>query len=221
MLIYSLFNQNIPLRDKNKLLGRVLGKFASTKSRAADFVSTIKFDSRGKVDKLNIYCKTLVLCNSNVAIKKKVYNLLYDVNIYKLVCERLKKESCNMLNLTAKNRQDLRLINIFECSLLYPNLVGLDTGEIISEAIAQMREKNYKFVNLSEFFSLSPQGDSGDERKLGLREINIALTKDILVIKAIVTILEAIYVPTFRAHKFRPSFNRESALNDIKLNLVY
>ena len=45
------------------------------------------------------------------------------------------------------------------------------------------------------------------------------LTKDIIVIKTIVIILETIYEPSFSSRQFRSSLNHVNALKDVKLKL--
>lgn len=230
MLIYPLFSQII---NGNKLLGRVLGKYVSTNTKAAGNVSIIKFNGQSKVDKLYEYCKKQQLHRTNVIINRKVYNLLYDKNIYILAYEMLKKEFHTMLILTAKDIQNFKQ-NIIGCLLLYPSRIGgLHSNllpspppgggqdEIISEIITQIKAENYKLIEIKylarKVFTAQP---SSVTRKC-TTSLEATIIKDILVIKAIVIILEAIYAPSFSSlsRQFRPSFNLESALKDVKVRL--
>jgi len=184
----------------NKLFGRVLGKYVSTKTKAADYVSIIKFTGQSKVDKLYKYCKEQQqLLKTTVIIKRKVYNLLYDKNTYKLSYEMLNKKSQNSVILTVRDMQDLKL-DMSGCLLLNPNF-----EKFISEIINQIKGEDYKFTLLTYSNETSA--------------MITTLTKDIIVIKAIEIILEAIYEPSFSFRQFRSSFDHKSALKDVKLKL--
>jgi hypothetical protein len=217
MLIYPLFIIRI---NCNRSFGRVLGKYVSTKTRAADNVSIIKFNGQSKVDKLYDYCKKQQYNRINVTIKRKVYNLLYDINIYNLAYEMLKAESNSMVILTAKDTGDLKL-NMFGCSLLYPNLTrvtNLPIVEIFSEIIIQIRAGSYKFTDLRKYLSLKVLPRATEIRSSAFFEATI---KDTIVLKVIVIILEAIYRPSFNSlpRQYRSSFYHESALKDVKEKL--
>ena len=218
-LISSLF---IKIVNRNKLFGRVLGKYLSTKAKAADSVSVIKFNSLSKIDKFNEHCKKQLYNKTYPVIKRKIYNLLYDENLFKLVCERLKKESYSMVNFSAllrSNATNKKKNFIFEYSLLYPNLLKLNTEEIILEVISQIKGKNYKFVNLRDIIDDKREILCAASQQRYKREIDKAFFKDILVIKAIVIILESIYGPSFNSRKFRSSSDHKFALKEVKFKL--
>jgi len=203
----------------NRSYGRVLGKCVSTKTQAADtYVGGIEFNGRSKVDKLYHYCKKQQNNGTNYTVRIKVYNLLYDKNIYNLAYKLLKLESNNTVILTAKNRKEL---NIFGCSLLYPNLTGITrfgAVENYSNIITQIRAESYKFTDLGIYLSIKMLSKDTEKYSTALKE---ATLKDTLVLKVIAIILEAIYRPSFDSlpRQVRPSFNHESALKDARLKL--
>jgi hypothetical protein len=210
MFIYPLSFQRI---NGNKNIGRVLGKYVSTKTKAAGNASIIKFNGQSKVDKLYEYCKKIQQQQSNrtnVIIKRKVYNLLYDKIIYKLAYEMLINKSYNMVIITVKDTQYLNL-NIFGCLILHPNLLGFNFETIISEIIIQIKTEHYKFTDLRK--NLARKGE------ISTTFFVATLTKDIIVIKVIVIILETIYEPSFSSRKYGSSFNHKSALKDVKMRL--
>lgn len=228
---YPIFLQRI---NGNKNIGRVLGKYVSTKTKAAGNASIMKFNGQSKVDKLYEYCKKIQQQQqsnrTNVIIKRKVYNLLYEQIIYKLAYEMLINKSYNMVILTVKDKQYLNL-NIFGCLILHPNLLGFNFETIISEIIIQIKTEHYKFTDLRKNLApplppciSSPEGEIYSRGGRGKGEISTTffvatLTKDIIVIKAIVIILETIYEPSFSSRKYRSSFNHKSALKDVKMRL--
>ena len=241
-----LFIKNV---NGNKLFGRVLGKCASILTNAADVVSTIRFYSTSKVDKLNEYCKKKHLNSgvgvgyvqqntATVIIKKKIYNLLYDKNIYKLAYEMLNKESHNMILLTMEDLIGKRSQIKFEYLIIQPNWLKVHHDKfnyqraslswalekIIAEIITQIKSKSYKFLKTIDLKKLAvplaaSQIGENNNYYTFISALDETFIKDIIVIKAIVIILEAIYEPSFNSRKYRSSFNHKSALRDVKIKL--
>ena len=238
------FIQNV---KGNKLFGRVPGnQCAYSLTNAAGVVSTIKFDSTSKLYKLNEYCKKKHLNSrlgyvhqktSTVIIKKKVYNLLYDKNIYKLSYEMLNKESHNMLLLTM---EDLigKTSPMLEYLVIQPNWLkvyddkfnsqptsiswGLE--KIITEIITQIKSQSYKFlqtIDLKKLAAPLAAGQIGENNNSHtfISPLHETFIKDIILLKAIVNILEAIYEPSFNSMKYRSNFNHKSTLRDVKIKL--
>ena len=212
------------IRDGRKLFGRVLGKYASTYAKVAAFDSIIKFYSQSKVDKLNVQDKKnqiLRLTNVVASHKNRIYTQLYNKNLYLLANEKLKDKSCKVI-ITGKDILPLK--DLFGCSLLYPSKIFLEGREIklsdIFGMISNLKEGNYQFTDLSL--------KGGPKEFTILNDISVA--KDILLIKAIVILLEAIYAPSFNSlsRDFRswplssfPSVNtREFALRELKFRLI-
>lgn len=77
--------------------------------------------------------------------------MLYDKNIYLLAYEMLLNNSLNnKVILTGKDLVNNLNLNIFECSLLYPNLIGIDKvtiDKLIGEIITQLKAGTYSFSN--------------------------------------------------------------------------
>ena len=231
----------------NKLFGRVLGKCASSLTNAADVVSTIRFYSTSKLDKLNEYCKKKHLNSgvgyvqqntATVIIKKKIYNLLYDKNIYKLAYEMLNKESHNMILLTMEDLIGKTSQIKFDYLIIQPNWLKVHHDKfnyqraslswalekIIAEIITQIKSKSYKFLKTIDLKKLavplaaSQIGENNNSYTF-ISALDETFIKDIIVIKAIVLILEAIYQPSFNSRKYRSSFNHKSTLRDVKIKL--
>lgn len=114
--------------------------------------------------------------------------MLYDKNIYLLAYKMLLNNSLNNNNiiLTGKDLVNNLKLNIFECSLIYPNLIGIDKeiiDKLISEIITQIKANTYSFSNM-EFLIVHNLTNNG-----------INLVKDFLVIQALAIILEAAMLP--------------------------
>ena len=176
------------------MFGRVLGKYASTYTRVAAFDSTIKFNSQSRVDKLSAYNKKQMLRLTNVAFKNKIYTKLYDKNLYLLANDMLYNRPCKVV---ITGMEIFLLKDIFECSLLHPNIFGREIKlSDILDIIIRIKEGNYKFTDLSL---------KGGPKKFTILN-NFSVAKDILLIKAIVILLEAFYEPLFKSlpQSFRP-----------------
>lgn len=214
--IYPLSFQRI---NGNKNIGRVLGKYVSTKTKAAGNASIIKFNGQCKVDKVYEYCKKIQQQSdrTNPIIKRKVYNLLYDKIIYKLAYEMLTNKSYSMVSITIKDMQYLNVLNIFGSFILQPNFSGFNLETTIPEIITLIKREHYKFTAAGGLFTKNLAAAGPCKGEISTTFSVVTLTKDILVIKVIVIILEAIYEPSFSSRQYRSSFNHESALKDVKI----
>lgn len=205
--MYSTFRCN-----ENKLLGRILGKYASTYTKVAAFDSTIKFNNRSKVDKLSVYNKKQMLRLTNLAFKSKIYTKLYDKNLYLLAYDMLSNRPCKVV---ITGTELLLLKDIFECSLLHLNILGREIRlSDILDIITKIEQGNYEFTDLSL---------KGGPKKFSILN-NFSVAKDILLIKAIVILLEAFYESLFNSlpQGFRPILSansHEHALRELKLKL--
>lgn len=193
-----------------KIFGRVIGRYASTIVKTADSISIFKYNSLIKVNKLYRYCKEIQLFNKNIIINRKIYNLLYSENIYQLAYEMLKNESHNMILLTKKEIFILSQSKI-EYFILQPNMFSLSKIAIL-EIIAQLKTESYKFLDLSK------EVDVKNSTTTSIFNSE-AYFRDIILIRAIVIILEAIYKSSLDFRLFCPSFSHESALKNVKSKL--
>lgn len=220
ILFFPLGKRLVFSRDGYKLFGRILGKYASTYTKVAAFDSIIEFNSQSRVDKLSAQDKKQQrLQLANVAYKKRIYTQLYDKNLYILAYEMLNNKSCKVI---VTGKELLTIKEILGCSfLLYPNILGKEIKlSDILEIIGNIKEGNYKFTDLSI---------KGGPKELGILK-DFSVTKDILLIKAIVILLESIYASDFNSIPldFRPkafsSFTsantREFALRELKFRLI-
>jgi len=193
-----------------KIFGRIIGRYASTIVKTADSVSIFKYNSLIKVNKLYIYCKEIQLFNKNIIINRKIYNLLYSENIYQLAYEMLKNESHNMILLTKKEIFILSQSKI-GYFILQPNMFSLSKIALL-EIIAQLKTESYKFLDLSK------EVDVKNSTTTSIFNSE-AYFRDIILIRAIVIILEAIYKSSLDSRLFCPSFSHESALKNVKSKL--
>jgi len=206
LLIYPLFYCSVLRRvshrqviKRDKFFGRAPGKYVSTYTKVAGNASIIKFNSQSKVDKLNAYCKNKNKSQTNFILNRKIYNMLYDQNLYLLAREMLLDNKSGKLILTGKDIFLLKDKEVFGCTLLgLPNLQvrGIQTRDIL-DIIIKMKEGNYNFTNLSLKKECKPVATPP---LTGARLNDFSVIKDILVIKAIVRILEAIYEPSFNSN---------------------
>jgi len=122
----------------------------------------------------------------------------------------LNNESYSVINLTVK---DMLYLNIFSLLLLPPSnyVRGLNFEKIIQAIITQIKAESYKFTDLNKKLVCF--------KKNSTTSLVETLTKDIIVIKTIVIILETIYEPSFSSRQFRSSLNHVNALKDVKLKL--
>lgn len=206
LLIYPLFYCSVLRRvshlqviKRDKFFGRAPGKYVSTYTKVAGNASVIKFNSQSKVDKLNAYCKNKNKSQTNFILNRKIYNMLYDQNLYLLAREMLLDNKSGKLILTGKDIFLLKDKEVFGCTLLgLPNLQvrGIQTRDIL-DIIIKMKEGNYNFTNLSLKKECKPVATPP---LTDARLNDFSVIKDILVIKAIIIILEAIYEPSFNSN---------------------
>jgi hypothetical protein len=97
--------------------------------------------------------------------------MLYDPNLYIFAYKLLNHKSGKVI---VTNKEISSIAGTFECSILYPNNLNVD----IMEVIRLIKKGNYKFTNLK-----------GGAIKFNINNIS----KDILLIKAIVILLETTY----------------------------
>lgn len=122
----------------------------------------------------------------------KIYTLLYDNNTYMLANEMLNNRFASLSNsvpsvhkiiFTYEDMLGLKA-STFGCLLIDPRPIGSELlHKFILDIITQIKTNNYQFISL-----------------IGVNPINLnydnAIAKDILVVKAIVLVLESIYLPS-------------------------
>ena len=216
-----------------KIFGRVIGRYASTVVKTADSVSVFKYNSLSKIDKLFIYCKNLNLFNNNFSgapLNWKIYNLLYSKNIYMQAYEMLKNEALRSASpymiYLANNEIVLQSKSKINYLLLHPNLFKLSQGcgviAIILEIIYSLKTGSYKFI---AFNNPNSEGATKCMSGMNMQAQNSTsifnskvYLRDIILIRAIVIILEAIYKSSLYSRLFKPSFSHKSALESIQFN---
>ena len=122
---------------------------------------------------------------------------------------------------TVIKKDDVELTRSFERFVLDPgtldhetdNLVDGYSNEIINKLISDLKTRSFKFSPVKRVYI--PKGNSG---KLAHRAHGPVQTREKIVHKGMLLILESIYDPTFSpaSHGFRPGRSCHTALRDIR-----
>lgn len=173
-------------------MGRIPGIGVRNFSSAAGGSSTVSTDGLRKIRKINELCTT----NREFIVTDKLYNILYDKDMYYLAYNKLKSKPGNMT--PGINPTTLDGISI----------------EVIENIIKSLKDGTFKFLPGRRVYIPKANGDR--------RPLTIAPPRDKLVQECIRMILEAIYEPSFSeySHGFRPNKSCHTALRSLKQKFV-
>lgn len=168
--------------------GRVPGIGIRKFSSVAGGSSTVSTDGLRKLRKINELCTT----DKGFIVTDKLYNILYDKEMYYAAYHKLRSKPGNMtpgINPTT--------------------LDGLSI-EVIEDIIKSLKDGTFKFLPGRRVYISKASG--------GEPPLTIAPPRDKLVQESIRMILEAIYEPSFSdySHGFRPKRSCHSALRTIR-----
>lgn len=173
------------------VLGRAPAKGFCHYSSSADGVSTVSTDGLKKIQKINELC----IKDKNFVIKDKLFNLLYDKELYYAAYQKLKSNPGNMTPGVNPTTLD-----------------GISEVEI-RKIINSLRDGTFKFSPGRRVYI--PKANGGE------RPLTIASPRDKLVQECIRMILEAIYEPSFHpsSHGFRANKSCHTALKELRQKL--
>uniref|UniRef100_UPI0030E33902 hypothetical protein n=1 Tax=Dematophora necatrix TaxID=2751867 RepID=UPI0030E33902 len=160
-------------------------------STIADGVSTVSTDGLRKIQKINELCRE----REDFIVSDKLYNILYDKELYYVAFQKLKS---NPGNLTPG---------------INPTTLDGLSEEVILEIISKIKDESFQFSPGRRVCIPKAYG--------GERPLTIAPPRDKLVQECMRMILEAIYEPSFhaRSHGFRPNLSCHSALKEVRRKL--
>lgn len=172
--------------------GRIPGIGVRNFSSDAGGSSTVLTDGLRKIRKINDLC----ISNKEFIVTDKLYNILYDKEIYLTAYHKLKSKPGNMTQ-----------------GITPTTLDGMSI-EVIEEIIQSLKNGTFKFHPGRRIHIPKANGDK--------RPLTIAPPRDKLVQEGIRMILEAIYEPSFSScsHGFRPNKSCHSALMALKQKFV-
>lgn len=169
---------------------------------AARSSSTVSTDGMRKLRKISELC----IQNPEFVVKDKVYNILYDREIYYIAYNKLKSKPGNMTPGITPTTP------IFFIQKKNGGLDGM-SSEVIENIINKMKDSSFKFSPGRRINIPKPSGH-------GTRPLTIAPPRDKVIQEVMRMILESIFEPSFlpNSHGFRPGKSCHSALRDLKTN---
>jgi group II intron reverse transcriptase/maturase len=173
-------------------LGRIPGVGVRNFSSDAGGSSTVSTDGLRKIRKINELCTA----NKDFIVTDKLYNILYDKEMYLVAYHKLKSKPGNMT------------------PGINPTTLDGFSSEVIEDIIKSLKDGTFKFLPGRRVYIPKANGDK--------RPLTIAPPRDKLVQECIRMILEAIYEPSFSeySHGFRPNKSCHTALRAIKQKFV-
>lgn len=171
--------------------GRAPAKGFCYYSSTADSVSIVSTNSLKKIQKINELC----IKNKDFVVKDKLFNLLYDKEMYYAAYLKLRSKPVNMtpgINPTT--------------------LDGISEYEIL-KIINSLKDGTFQFSPGKRVYIPKAKG--------GERPLTLALPRDQMVQECIRMILEAIFEPNFHpsSHGFRPNRSCHTALKELRQKL--
>jgi hypothetical protein len=152
-----------------------------------------KNNSQYIFDKLNSLHKRSIICSKEqIAVDRKLYNLMCDINLIKLAYENLKSKPGNLT--PALNPETLDGISL----------------EVLENIINKLKTESFQFNPSRRVNVAKPKG--------GYRSLSIAPPRDKLVQEMMRMILNAVFDPRFShsSHGFRPYHSCHTALKMIQ-----
>lgn len=170
------------------LAGRAPASGVCMMSTSADSISTVSTDGLNKIQKINELCNE----NKSFIVKDKLYNIMYNKDVYFAAYHKFKSKPGNMTP-----------------GIVPTTLDGI-SDEVIMKIISNLRDDSFKFNPDRRVYI--PKSNGGE------RPLTIAPPRDKLVQEVMRMILEAIYEPAFQKHNhgFRPNKSCHTALKDIR-----
>lgn len=165
-------------------------------SSIANGVGTVSTDSLKKIQKINELC----INDKEFIVVDKLYNLLYDKELFYAAYNKLKSKPGNIEGDRASSPHPG----------INPTTLDGISDEVIAGIIQNLREGTFQFSPGKRVYI--PKANEGE------RPLTIAPPIDKLVQECIRMILEAIYEPSFHpsSHGFRPNRSCHTALQELR-----
>jgi retron-type reverse transcriptase len=176
--------------------GRRPGSHIRSITSVAGSSSTVSTDSVKKLQKIYNLC----INNNNFVVKDKIYNLMYDPQLYFIAYQKLRIKPGNMT------------------PGITPTTLDGMSNEVINDIIRRLKDGTFKFSLLVPASLRGPRRIYIPKANGGSRPLTIAPPRDKLVLEAMRQILETIFEPSFResSHGFRPGRSCHTALKEIR-----